>query len=89
MRGPPRSCPCPPPSSCNAAPDAAPRPTLRVHEPAFYRALVANGSVGAGESFMAGEWDCDDLVGLVRLLVRNRELLEIRFVKADLAVFRI
>ena len=27
------------------------RPALRVHEPAFYRALAANGSVGAGESF--------------------------------------
>jgi cyclopropane-fatty-acyl-phospholipid synthase len=53
-----------------------PRPTLRVHSPAFYRALARNGSVGAGESFMDGEWDCDDLVALVRLLVRNRELLD-------------
>jgi cyclopropane-fatty-acyl-phospholipid synthase len=52
------------------------RPGLRVHDAAFYRALAANGSVGAGESFMDGDWDCDDLVGLVRLLVRNRELLD-------------
>jgi cyclopropane-fatty-acyl-phospholipid synthase len=52
------------------------RPTLRVHDPVFYRALAGNGSVGAGESFMDGEWDCDDLVALVRLLVRNRELLD-------------
>ena len=49
---------------------------LRVHAPGFYRAAASNGSVGAGESYMAGEWDCDDLVGLVRLLVRNRELLD-------------
>jgi cyclopropane-fatty-acyl-phospholipid synthase len=53
-----------------------PRPTLRVHDPAFYRALAANGSVGAGESFVDGHWDCDDLVALVRLLVRNRDLLD-------------
>jgi cyclopropane-fatty-acyl-phospholipid synthase len=52
------------------------RPTLRVHDPAFYRALAGNGSVGAGESFVDGEWDCDDLVALVRLLVRNRDLLD-------------
>jgi len=52
------------------------RPTLRVHDPAFYRALAGNGSVGAGESFIDGEWDCDDLVALVRLLVRNRDLLD-------------
>jgi len=56
--------------------EAALNPGLRVHDPAFYRALAARGSVGAGESFIDGEWDCDDLVGLVRLLVRNRELLD-------------
>lgn len=42
----------------------------------FYRAVATNGSVGAGESFMDGEWHCDDLVGLIRLLVRNRDLLD-------------
>ena len=49
---------------------------LRVHSPEFYRAIASHGSVGAGESYMAGAWDCDDLVGLVRLLVRNRDLLD-------------
>ncbi|MEF3083517.1 cyclopropane-fatty-acyl-phospholipid synthase family protein [Luteimonas sp. SMYT11W] len=49
---------------------------VRVHDPAFYRLVAANGSVGAGESYMEGHWDCDDLVGLVRLLVRNRDLLD-------------
>jgi cyclopropane-fatty-acyl-phospholipid synthase len=49
---------------------------LRVHDAAFWRALAANGSVGAGEAYMDGTWDCDDLVGLVRLLVRNRERLD-------------
>ena len=29
----------------------------------FYRAVAANGSVGAGEAYMDGLWQCDDLVG--------------------------
>ena len=49
---------------------------MRVHGAGFYRALAGNGSVGAAESYMDGDWDCDDLVGLVRLLVRNRDLLD-------------
>ena len=49
---------------------------IDVHGPGFYRALAANGSVGAAESYMDGEWDCNDLVGLVQLLVRNRDLLD-------------
>lgn len=51
-------------------------PTLRVHDPVFYRMVAGNGSVGAGEAYMDGAWSCDDLVALVRLLVRNRELLD-------------
>jgi len=49
---------------------------LRVRDPAFYRALASNGSVGGGEAYGDGHWECDDLVGLIRLLVRNREWLD-------------
>lgn len=49
---------------------------VRVRDPSFYRALAGNGSVGAGEAYMDGAWGCDDLVGLMRLLARNRELLD-------------
>jgi len=52
------------------------RATVRVHAGAFYRAVAMNGSVGAGESFIDGDWDCDDLVALIRMLVRNRDLLD-------------
>jgi len=52
------------------------RATVRVHANAFYRAVALNGSVGAGESFIDGDWDCDDLVALIRMLVRNRDLLD-------------
>ncbi len=49
---------------------------LRVHEPVFYRGLAGNGSVGAAETYMDGAWDCSNLVALVQLLVRNRDLLD-------------
>ncbi len=49
---------------------------LRIHDPAFYRMAALNGSVGAGEAYMQGLWDCDDLVALVRVLVRNRDRLD-------------
>ncbi len=50
--------------------------TLHVRDPGFYRAVAANGSVGAAEAYMDGYWTCDDLVGLVQLLVRNRGMLD-------------
>lgn len=50
--------------------------SIVVNDPAFYRSSALNGSVGAGESYMDGHWDCDDLVALVRILVRNRDRLD-------------
>jgi cyclopropane-fatty-acyl-phospholipid synthase len=52
------------------------RATLRIQHNAFWRAVAANGSVGAAESYMDGHWHCDDLVALVRILVRNRDRLD-------------
>jgi len=49
---------------------------VRVDDPALYRALATGGAVGAGESYIRGHWRCDDLVALMRLLVRNRGLLD-------------
>ena len=50
--------------------------TLTVRDADFYRQVALNGSVGAGESYMDGHWHSDDLVALVQLLVRNRDLLD-------------
>ena len=50
--------------------------TLTVRDADFYRQVALNGSVGAGESYMDGHWHSEDLVALVRLLVRNRDLLD-------------
>ncbi len=57
---------------------------MEILDPAFYRAVATHGSVGAGEAYMDGLWRCDApgsspgqaLVGLVQLLVRNRDMLD-------------
>ncbi len=53
----------------------APRIRLQVHDPNFFRHIVFGGSAGAGDTYIKGSWDCDDLVGLVRLMSRNRSLI--------------
>jgi len=49
---------------------------VQVRRPAFWPQLAFGGSVGAGESFMAGDWNCDDLTGLIRLLLANRAVAD-------------
>jgi cyclopropane-fatty-acyl-phospholipid synthase len=43
---------------------------VEVHSPGFYRAMLG-GSVGLGEAYRNGLWDCDDLVSLARIAVRS------------------
>lgn len=50
--------------------------TIEVIDPAFYRQIALGGSVGAGEAYMAGHWRCAELTTLVRILARNRALLD-------------
>jgi cyclopropane-fatty-acyl-phospholipid synthase len=47
---------------------------IDIHDPAVYRRLALGGSIGAAESYMDGDWDCDDLASLSRLLIRNEEV---------------
>lgn len=49
--------------------------TIRVRDPRFYADAVFAGTTGAGESYMNGFWDCDNLTALVRLMVVNREFM--------------
>jgi cyclopropane-fatty-acyl-phospholipid synthase len=50
--------------------------TVHVRDAGFYRQVAGNGSVGAGEAYMDAAWTCDDPVALMRMLVRNRDLLD-------------
>ncbi len=49
---------------------------LQVIDEAFFSKIALGGSIGAGESYMDGDWRSDDLVALMRLLIRNRNLLD-------------
>ena len=47
--------------------------TVRVLSPAFYASAAFAGNIGAAESYMRGEWTCDRLTDLCRIVVRNRD----------------
>ena len=53
-----------------------PEVRLWVLAPTFWSQVAFGGSVGAGEAYMDGRWECEDLVGLVRLLLRNRATVD-------------
>ncbi len=50
--------------------------TLEINHPAFYGDTAFGGSLGAAESYVAGDWQCSDLPGLIRLMVRNRKVID-------------
>ena len=46
---------------------------LHIHNPAFFRHAVLGGSLSVAESYLRGDWDCDDLTAFFRIFVRNTE----------------
>ncbi len=52
------------------------RAEVTVYDSRFYPAVAFGGSIGSGEAYMAGFWDCDDLTALFRVVVRNRAMLD-------------
>ena len=50
--------------------------TLEIRDPAFFAKVAFGGSVGAAESYMDGDWRSARLVDIMRLLIRNRDLLD-------------
>jgi cyclopropane-fatty-acyl-phospholipid synthase len=50
---------------------ATPHVTLHVHHPALYRKFLLRGDLGAGESYMDGDWSVDDLPRFIDLVLRN------------------
>jgi cyclopropane-fatty-acyl-phospholipid synthase len=49
--------------------------TLRITDARFYADTAFGGSVGAGEAYIRGFWQCDDLTALSRIMVLNRAAL--------------
>jgi len=49
-------------------------PTMVLHRPQdFFRRLGDSGLIGFGESYMAGDWDCADLTGLLTVFATHVE----------------
>ena len=49
--------------------------TLMVHDMSVYRQLLFGGSIALADSYINGEWDTDNLTGLIRLAARNLAVL--------------
>lgn len=49
---------------------------LEVLNPAFYGEVAFGGTVGAGEAYMQGYWRCNNLTDLVRMMARNRSVMD-------------
>ena len=49
---------------------------LIIVEDSAYADFLVGGSLGAGESYIRGEWTCSDLTKLIRLFARNMKLVE-------------
>ena len=47
--------------------------SLIVHRPQFFRRAAFGGDLGAAEAFMDGDWSCDNLTDLVRILIANSQ----------------
>jgi cyclopropane-fatty-acyl-phospholipid synthase len=47
-----------------------------VHDASFYSEIMTGGTIGAAESFMTGDWSSPDLTKLVRVMVRNLDILD-------------
>lgn len=48
------------------------RATIRVQRPRFFRQAILGGTLSVAESYLRGDWDCDDLTSLFRILCRNQ-----------------
>jgi cyclopropane-fatty-acyl-phospholipid synthase len=69
-------------------PASAHRASVTVRDWKFFWRALTGGDIGVGESYMAGEWECDDLVHLCRMFVRDQSMLDYRSVWTLLARLR-
>lgn len=57
------------------APQATPRHQIVVRDYRFFSRVLLSGDIGLGESYTNGEWDTDDIPGLVSLFIKNIDSL--------------
>lgn len=56
--------------------DADLRARITVKHPRFYRRCLRGGSLGAGASYIDGDWECDDLASLFRIVLRSEQSMQ-------------
>ncbi|MGB2105632.1 MAG: class I SAM-dependent methyltransferase [Porticoccaceae bacterium] len=49
---------------------------IKVDDQRFYSDIAFGGTVAAGEAYMQGYWNCNNLTGLVRIMLRNRQVMD-------------
>lgn len=55
--------------------DDALRAVVTVHSKNFYKKFVWGGSIGAAESYINGDWSCDNLTKLIEIFIANEQVL--------------
>jgi cyclopropane-fatty-acyl-phospholipid synthase len=56
-------------------PDCSLHATVTILDPRTYLDVAVRGTVGVGDAYQKGLWNCDDLTTLIRIFVLNREVL--------------
>jgi len=59
--------------------DAKLQCTLMIHDLSSYTQIALSGSNGSAQAYINGLWSADDLSKLIRIFVKNRTVLGIRF----------
>lgn len=49
---------------------------VKIEDQRFYSDIAFGGTVAAGEAYMQGYWGCNNLTGLVRIMLRNRQVMD-------------
>ena len=57
-------------------PNAAFQARVDVHRSRMYRRFLFNGDIGAGESYIDGDWSSPDLVAVIRLFAQNLDAMD-------------
>lgn len=60
---------------CGKAAEDGLKTGIRVVDAQVYPRMLAEGSLGAAEAYLRGEWEADDLVAFFRLMCRNMDRL--------------
>ncbi len=56
--------------------DDLPEVSVQLHRARAAKRILQSGGIGLGESYMDGDWSCDNVTGLIELALRNEAALK-------------